>query len=185
MSGSLGLLHRAITYALDVIPAATPDLLSRPTPCEDWDLRTLLRHANESLTALQQGAATGRIGLHATPDDDPSTDPVLTFHARARRLLEAWTAPGPPARLITIEDCPLPAGVTASVGALEIAVHSWDISQACGQRRPIPRSLATDLLAISPLLITEATRYPLFAAPITLAPAAGPSDRLIAFLGRG
>jgi hypothetical protein len=96
--------------------------------------------------------------------------------------------PGPPpapgARLITVEDCPLPAGVTANVGALEIAVHSWDISQACGQRRPIPQSLATDLLAISPLLITEATRYPLFAAAVTVAPTAGPSDRLVAFLGR-
>lgn len=185
MSRSLGLLHQAITYALDVIPAVTPELLSRPTPCLGWDLRTLLRHANESLAALHQGAAAGRISLHATPDDDASTDPALTFHARARRLLDAWTLPGPRARLITIEDCPLPAGVTASVGALEIAVHSWDISQACGQRRPIPQSLATDLLAISPLLITEATRYPLFAAAITVAPTAGPSDRLIAFLGRG
>jgi uncharacterized protein (TIGR03086 family) len=184
MNRSLGLLDRAITYALEVVAAVTPEHLSRPTPCLDWDLRTLLRHTNESLTALYQGVETGRIGLDATPDHDAWTDPVLTFHARARRLHKAWTGPEPRTRLITIEDCPLAASVAAGVGALEIAVHSWDISQACGQRRPIPQELAADLLALSPLLITETTRYPLFAAATAVAPTASPNDRLVAFLGR-
>jgi len=70
------------------------------------------------------------------------------------------------------------------VAALEIAVHGWDMSQACGHRRPIPQPLAAGLLTLAPLLVPETGRHPLFAAPATVPPGAGPSDRLAAFLGR-
>src|SRR5206468_12082562 len=69
-------------------------------------------------------------------------------------------------------------------GWLEIAIHGWDRSQACGQRSPIPDPLAIDLLAVAPLLIPETGRYPLFDAPVTLAAHAGPGDQLVASLGR-
>jgi uncharacterized protein (TIGR03086 family) len=76
------------------------------------------------------------------------------------------------------------ARVLAATAALEVAVHGWDISRACGQRQPIPRALAIDLLAIAPALVPRAGRRPLFAAPVAVAATAGPSDRLTAFLGR-
>jgi uncharacterized protein (TIGR03086 family) len=69
-------------------------------------------------------------------------------------------------------------------GAIEIAVHGWDISQACGQRRPIPDALAAALLAIAPLLIPETGRHPLFSPPVAASAQASPGDRLVAFLGR-
>ena len=72
----------------------------------------------------------------------------------------------------------------AAAAALEVAVHGWDISRACGQRQPIPRALATGLLAIAPVLVPRTGRHPLFAAPVAVAATDGPSDRLTAFLGR-
>jgi hypothetical protein len=69
-------------------------------------------------------------------------------------------------------------------GAIEIAVHGWDISRACGQHRPIPDALAASLLAVAPLLIPETGRYPLFSPPVTATAQAGPGDRLVAYLGR-
>jgi uncharacterized protein (TIGR03086 family) len=72
----------------------------------------------------------------------------------------------------------------AAVAALEIAVHGWDISQACGQRQPIPRALATALLEIALVLVPSTGRQSLFAAPVTVPATAAPSDRLAAFLGR-
>jgi Mycothiol maleylpyruvate isomerase N-terminal domain len=56
------LLERAIGYALGSVAGVAPRLLSRPTPCPDWDLRALLQHVNDSLAALYEAAATGRIG---------------------------------------------------------------------------------------------------------------------------
>jgi uncharacterized protein (TIGR03083 family) len=161
------LLEPSISYALGVVLAVTPELLSRPTPCREWDLRMLLRHAGESLAAICEGIEAGRVGLDpAAEDGDLAADPARAFRDRACQLLDAWTGPGRQRQVI------------------EVAVHGWDISRACGQRQPIPRALATGLLAMAPVLVPGTGRHPLFAAPVTVAATAGPSDRLAAFLGR-
>jgi uncharacterized protein (TIGR03086 family) len=179
------LLEPSIGYALGAVQAITPELLPRPTPCPDWDLRMLLRHASESLAAFGEGIAAGRISLNpAAEDDDLAADPARAFRDRARQLLDAQARPRHHRQVIDIAGCPLAASVLAATAALEIAVHGWDISRACGHRHPIPRALATGLLAIAPALIPRTGRHPLFAAPLTTPATAGPSDRLAAYLGR-
>ena len=74
--------------------------------------------------------------------------------------------------------------MVAVTGAIEIAVHGWDISVACGARRPVPPGLAAILLPIAPLLITPDMRPGLFADPVRLPGPACPGDQLVAFLGR-
>jgi uncharacterized protein (TIGR03086 family) len=145
----------------------------------------LLRHACESLAAFGEGIEAGRVGLDPAAEDGVlAADPVRAFRDRANQLLDAWTSPGHQRQVIDIAGCPLAASVIAAAAALEIAVHGWDISQACGQRQPIPPALATGLLAIAPVLVPRADRHPLFAAPVTVPATAGPSDQLAAFLGR-
>ena len=179
------LLEPSISYALGAVLAVTPELLPRPTPCRGWDLRMLLRHACESLTALGEGIETGRVGLDpAAEDGDLAADPARAFRDRAGQLLDAWTSPDHQRQAVEIAGCPLAASVMAAAAALEVAVHGWDINQACGQCRPIPRALATSLLAIAPVLVPRAGRHPLFASPVTVPATAGASDQLAAFLGR-
>jgi uncharacterized protein (TIGR03086 family) len=179
------LLEPSISYALGVALAVTPELLSRPTPCREWDLRMLLRHACESLAAFGEGIEGGRVGLDRSPEDGAlPADPARAFRDRAGQLLDAWTGPGSQRRVVDIAGCPLAASVMAAAAALEVAVHGWDISRSCGQRQPIPHALATGLLTIAPALVPRTGRHPLFAAPVAVAATAGPSDRLAAFLGR-
>ena len=151
----------------------------------DWDLRMLLRHACESLAAFGEGIEAGRVGLDpAAGDGDLAADPARAFRDRACQLLDAWTGPSHQRQIVDIAGCPLAASVMAAAAALEVAVHGWDISRACGPRQPIPRALATSLLAIAPVLVPGAGGHPLFAAPVAVAATAGPSDRLAAFLSR-
>ncbi len=179
------LLGPSVSYALGAALAVTPELMARPTPCREWDLQMLLRHACESLAAFSEGTQAGRVGLDpAAEHADLAADPARAFRERAGQLLAAWTGPGRQRQVIEIAGCPLPASVMAAAAALEVAVHGWDISRACGQHQPIPRALATALLAIAPVLVPRTGRRPLFAAPLTVAATAGPSDRLAAFLGR-
>jgi uncharacterized protein (TIGR03086 family) len=179
------LLEPSIGYALGVVLAVTPALLPRPTPCPEWDLRMLLRHASESLAAFGEGIEAGRVGLDPSAEAGGlAADPAQAFRDRACQLLDAWTTPRHQREVIEIAGCPLAASVMAATAALEIAVHGWDISRACGQRQPIPRDLATGLLVIAPVLVPRTGRHPLFAAPVTAGATAGPSDRLAAFLGR-
>jgi uncharacterized protein (TIGR03086 family) len=176
-----GLLERAIGYALGEVAAITPDLLSRPTPCQGWDLGMLLSHAAESLAALQEGIAVGHVRrVPSAGDGDPAAGPVAEFCERARQL---GTARGPQG-VVGVGDRWITLDVLAATGALEIAVHGWDVSRASGDRRPIPPDLATELLSIAPLLVSATSRPELFAPPVTVPATACPSDRLAAFLGR-
>ena len=161
MNGRTGPLERAITYAARSVLDVTPALLPRPTPCRGWNLDMLLRHASESLAALHDGTVTRHIALiPAAPDRAPAADPAQTFRDRAGRLLAAQATADGWRQALDIADLPLPAIAMECAGAIEIAVHGWDISQACGQHRPIPDTLAASLLAIAPLLIPETGRAP-------------------------
>jgi uncharacterized protein (TIGR03086 family) len=181
--GAIALLERAINYTLGSLHVVTPEALSRATPCKGWDLRALLAHVNDSLMVLHE-ATRGSVDLDASAEDgDPAVDPVTTLRNRACRLLGARTnARGQD--VIAIEGCPLTTSIVTSVGAVEVAVHGWDIAQACGRHRPIPCALAEEMLELSPLFVTDVDRPARFAAPVDVPPLASPGGRLIAFLGR-
>jgi uncharacterized protein (TIGR03086 family) len=176
------LLEQSACYAIGVTGAVVPDLLARPTPCRGWDLRMLIEHVNESLAALHEGLTGGHVAL-LPPDCVPADDPVLVFRDRTSLLLRASAGADCDAP-VSIAGQPVPVGVMAALASIEIAVHGWDVSQACGQRRPVPPALATDLLELSVLLVPLAGRYPLFGPPVPVPGTASPSDRLAAFLGR-
>jgi uncharacterized protein (TIGR03086 family) len=185
MNARTRLLERAITYATRSVLDVTPALLPCPTPCRGWNLDMLLRHASESLAALHDGTTTSHIAvIPAAPDRARAADPAQTFRDRAGRLFAAQATADGRRQALDIGDLPLPPIAMECVGAIEIAVHGWDISQACGQHRPIPHELAATLLAIAPLLIPETGRHPLFSPPVMPAAHASPADRLIAYLGR-
>jgi uncharacterized protein (TIGR03086 family) len=178
----IGLLERAINYTLGSLRLVTPEALPRPTPCRDWDLRALLGHLDDSLTALYEAVDIGYVDVGGAVGP-AAADPVALVRDRARQLIGAWTN-------VARRDCVsiggnrLTAGVVTGTGAIEIAVHGWDVARACGQSRPIPRGLAEELLDLSPFFVTGDDRPDRFAAPIDVPPLAGPGDRLVAFLGR-
>jgi uncharacterized protein (TIGR03086 family) len=185
VNGATILLEQAIRYAGRSVLDVTPALLHRPTPCRDWNLDMLLRHSSESLATLHDATVTGHVALiPATPDHCPAADLARTFRDRADRLLAARAAADRRHQVLDVGDLPLPAIAAECAGAIEIAVHGWDISQACGRNRPIPDALAASLLAIAPLLVPETGRDPLFNPPVTASAQAGPGDRLVAYLGR-
>ncbi len=186
----LEVLESAVSYALAGAALGTPQLMQRPTPCPGWDLETLLDHVSDSIGVLAEaitaaGPAAGA-GAGAAPPGyrGPGRDPVVRLRGQAARLLGVCAAAGPAERRVGIWDRELTASVVAVTGAIEITIHGWDISVACGGRRPVPPGLAAVLLPIAPLLITPGTRPGLFADPVRLPGPASPGDQLIAFHGR-
>jgi uncharacterized protein (TIGR03086 family) len=195
LTGNIERLTMAVAYSVAGAVAVTPDRLSHSTPCRDWDLHALLLHAIDSLDALAEGVGSGQVALQSPGlSRECGTDPPAAFIVRARALAEACALTavhrdaerdrdgggGP----VTVAGCPLSRDLLMAAGALEIAMHGWDIFQACGCDRPIPDRLAADFLQLAPQLITTAERGRLFAWPVAVAAGARPSDRLAAFLGR-
>jgi uncharacterized protein (TIGR03086 family) len=186
LSRGLELLDSALSYALAGAGLGTVQLLRRPTPCAGWDLATLLDHVSDSIGVLHQAITAGGASVSAAPPGypGPGPDPVARLRGQAARLLDACAAAGPAERRVAIWDRELTASMVAVTGAIEITVHGWDISVACGARQPVPPGLAAVLLPIAPLLITPGTRPGLFAGPVRLPGPASPGDQLVAFLGR-
>lgn len=178
----VGLLERAIGYARTSLSFVTYESLANGTPCRSWDLRALLQHMEDSLAALQEAADVAYVGLDSS-GGDTSADLVASLRGRACALLGSWAA-NDGALPVSVAGRPLPAGVLASTGALEIAVHGWDVARACGAHHPLPASLAAELLRLAPMFVGEQDRPGRFAPPIELAGATAPDDRLLAVLGR-
>jgi uncharacterized protein (TIGR03086 family) len=177
---AVALLERAITYLLGSLLLVTPEALDRPTPCAGWDLRALLGHLDDSLGALTEAVEAGAVGLAAGPR---ATGDVSTVRAAATHLLGALAGARHHAE-VAIGDRPLTPAIVAATGAVEVAVHGWDVAQACGADRPIPKALAGELLDLCELLVTDIDRPARFATAVAVSPRADPGDRLLAFLGR-
>ena len=184
--GATGLLAGAISYTLGVCALVGPDDMALPTPCADWDLGMLLGHLSDSMADLETAIRTGNLDLECPPDH-AAGDPVETLRDRAAELLCAAYGYGDPGRFVAVGGLPIPVGLVACTGAVEIAVHGWDVSAARGSAGyggacPIPAVLATRMLRLSPLLV--AGREGLFAVPVDVPAQASPGDRLVGYLGR-
>jgi len=130
LTRGLQLLAAAVRYALAGAGLVTPPLLSRPTPCAEWDLELLVDHVSDSAGVLHQAITAGCAGPPPS-DGPPGLDPVRGLRRQTTRLLATCTAAGPVPRLVVIGDRELTTNMLALAGALEITVHGWDISAAC------------------------------------------------------
>lgn len=181
------LLERAIGYTRGVLALVTPDDLSAPTPCSAWDLRALLAHMEDSLTSLHEAGSLHRVRVDAPAS--PSAGLVEALRARACDLLADWSADAPVAGRggpgnVLVGGRPVTPAVLTSAGALEIAVHGWDVAVSCRRPRPLPDALAADLLRVAPVLVRPEDRAGRFGAVLCTPPDAPPGVRLLAFVGR-
>jgi uncharacterized protein (TIGR03086 family) len=183
--GAIGLLAGAISYALGACVLIEPEEMTLPTPCPGWNLGTLLGHLGDSIADLETAIRTGCLDLDHPPGPlgPAGDDPVEAVRDRAAQLLcVSYAAPECPERFVTIGGLPLPAGLVTCIGAVEIAVHGWDVMTALGGGVPIPAALATRMLRLYPLIV--AGRENLFADPVEVPAGACPGDRLVGYLGR-
>ncbi|WP_188190535.1 TIGR03086 family metal-binding protein [Nonomuraea sp. SYSU D8015] len=186
LTAGVALLERAIDYTLGSLRVVTPATLCRPTPCAGWSLDKLLDHVNDSLRTLNE-AATGHISPRTRKIGRlrraRAGNPALVLRDDATEVLGVWV--GTLAHdVISVHDRHLTSPMVAAVGAIEIAVHGWDVARTCGEHRPIPSLMAEELLDLARLFITQADRPARFAARLTVPADAPAQDHLLAYLGR-
>lgn len=183
MVGGVMLLERAMSYTLGSLLLATDTVLARPTPCSQWDVHRLLIHMGDSLAVLCDAADVRWTDPDPEAHGSVAAGLVATIRARSCPLLGAWAGAQRPS-LVSVGGRPLPSTIIAGAGAIEVAVHGWDLAVGCGRQRPMPPSLAEELLDLAMLMVTEADRPGRFASPVPVPRAATSTDRLVAYLGR-
>ena len=162
--------------------------LDLPTPCSEWDVRSLLNHVVGTLhlgaallTDMPPAVAMGPGELPA--QDVLGPEPLAAYRSGVEALLAAATAGGLDRQHATpLGD--MPGAVLGGFTTLDIAVHGWDLATATGQTPTLDDDLAETVLTFARQTLTADTRAPRIAPELPAPPDASPTDQLISFLGR-
>jgi uncharacterized protein (TIGR03086 family) len=175
--------------ALRAVVAALADGdLNRPTPCSQWSVAQVLRHA-----AGDQIGYAAFLGAGPGPDEDPFApsatppqDPKAHVEKALTRSAAAWAAVDPQTREVSVPVPPnkLSAQVGAGACALDAAVHAWDIAMGSGQPSPLTPELSAELLDVARQIVEPLRQYGVYAPELTPEPGDDAEAELLRYLGR-
>jgi uncharacterized protein (TIGR03086 family) len=88
------IFQRAVDQTGRIVADVKADQLNTPTPCSDWDVRTLLNHTIAAV-GMFDGAARGRdFDPSMFAQDNVGNDPGGAYDDRAAKLRDALAKPG-------------------------------------------------------------------------------------------
>jgi uncharacterized protein (TIGR03086 family) len=182
------LFLRTVDQLEKLLQAVTPESLTEPTPCREYDLRALLSHTVGAVHRIAYAGEGGR-ALDVLPQVDRVADddwPPAVARARARAAA-AWADDSTLDRTTEMPFGTVPGRAALSVYVMEIAAHTWDITQTL--RLPasaLDPELAEYALTVAHRVLLPENRGPEvpFGPVKKVAQDADPYTRLAAWLGR-
>jgi uncharacterized protein (TIGR03086 family) len=144
----------AAELAASAVAAIGPDRWAAPTPCADYDLRTLADHLAWA-AVLAEHAATREPLDHdwTTPTPPPflaglpESEWPAPLAGELRAAAGAWADPAAWDGETVMGSSPMPAAVVGPMMLAEFALHGWDVARATGARYDVPAELAEAVLA--------------------------------------
>jgi uncharacterized protein (TIGR03086 family) len=170
----LDLYGRASEWTTSKVAGATSKL-DAGTPCDQWDVRTLLNHMLDTQNYFV-GAARGEDVSPPAPNppellgDDPRAD----FERGRSDMLTTYGAPG------VIEK----TGPSLGIAFSDQLLHGWDLAQATGQDATMPEGLPDAAFEMIHGRFTDDQRKGVFKPEIDVPVDAPAQDKLLAYTGR-
>ena len=166
---------RASEWTLSKVPAAAQKMDAR-TPCDEWDVRTLMNHMLDTQSYFVASARGEDVSPPSpTPPELLGDDPVADFD-RGRDETMAHVRP---ARASSRR----PARRSASRSADQL-LHGWDLAKATGQDATMPDGLAEAAYDMIHGRFTDEQRKGVFKPEVAVAEDASAQDKLLAYTGR-
>lgn len=187
----LELLEPVLDQLADVVARTTPDTLSDPTPCRDFDVSTLRDHV---LGWLQFFAAAfadpGRAGARPDPEAyraaDDRRDLAAVVRESAATIADAVRA-GVLDRQVVLSQSRMDGPAAMGMVLGEYLVHGWDLAVSVGAPwTPPERSCETALEFFRGMVLPEYRGGDggFFEAEVPVPADAPALDRLLGFAGR-
>ena len=170
----LELFDRGSGWTASKVPAAATKL-DTATPCDEWDVRTLMNHMLDTQHYFV-GAARGEdvSPPSPTPPERLSDNPITDFDRARAETLSTFAAPG------VIER----TGPSLGIAFSDQLLHGWDLAQATAQDATMPAGLAEAAYELIHGRFTEEQRKGLFKPEVAVASNASAQDKLLAYTGR-
>jgi uncharacterized protein (TIGR03086 family) len=170
----LDLYGRASEWTLGKVAGAT-DKLDATTPCDEWDVRTLMNHMLETQHYF---VSTARGDEASPPSPHPSEhfddDPAAVFGQARAETLSTFGEDG------VIEK----TGPSLGIAFSDQLLHGWDLAQATGQDATMPAGLPEAAYEMIHGRFTEEQRKGVFKPEVAVAANASAQDKLLAYTGR-
>jgi uncharacterized protein (TIGR03086 family) len=155
--------------------AGAVDKLDASTPCDDWDVKTLLNHMLDTQHYFVGAARGENVSPPApTPPDLMSDEPVADFEQARTDTLATFGEPG------VIDK----TGASLGIAMSDQLLHGWDLATATGQDATMPDGLAAAVLKTIHGQFTEDQRKGIFKPELNVGPGASAQDKLLAYTGR-
>lgn len=180
------LMVRAVETSNAVVRGIEPEMMDRPTPCPEFDVRTLLGHLSGWMTEPARAAAlkqpnTGAPGEDFTPESGWAESLTERTHATA----EAWSAPDAWEGTASLSgDMQMPAETIGGLVFAEFLLHGWDLAMASGQGYALDDDLAEALFGQVSSMADMGRRYGAFGPEVPVPASASPADRALGLAGR-
>jgi len=170
----LDLYERASEWTTSKVAGATQKLDAR-TPCDEWDVRTLLNHILDTQRYFI-AAAQGKDAAPPAPQPPSiiSDDPARDFTAARDELVGLYADPE------VLKKGEMGIGVAFS----DMLIHGWDVAQATGQDATMPDGLAQAAYDTIHGKFTDEQRKGIFKPEIQVPGDADAQTRLLAYVGR-
>jgi uncharacterized protein (TIGR03086 family) len=183
-------LLKAHRQALDstrrFVAGVGKDQWAAPTPCEGWDVRTLVNHVvsgNYWAAELGSGRTIEEVG-DRLDGDVLGDDPLKAFDDSAAQADAAFSAPGALDAPCAVSYGPVPGSVYAGHRFIDVLIHGWDVASATGQDTRLDPALVETCAEVVAPQAELLKGSGMFGSEPDLPSGAGAQDRLLAQLGR-
>jgi uncharacterized protein (TIGR03086 family) len=170
----LDLYGRASEWTLSKTVGAT-DKLDATTPCDDWDVRSLMNHMLDTqhyFVSTAQGNDASPPSPH--PPELLGDDPVTDFEHARSETLSTFGEKG------VIDK----TGPSLGIAFSDQLLHGWDLARATGQDATMPDGLPEAAYEVIHGKFTDEQRKGIFKPEVTVAADASAQDKLLAYTGR-
>ena len=181
------LVRRSLDQSARLIDSVPVDRFGDPTPCGEFDIRSLVGHMTFAAGRLAMA------GRHEHVVEEPTVitgvadgDWPTTFGDAAGRAVTAWAADDALEGEIEVPFGTFPAQMVVLIYVEEQVTHGWDLAVATGQSASLDPALAEAILPVVQQYVPAEGRGDDFGfGPVVEVPDSAPVyDRLAAYLGR-
>jgi uncharacterized protein (TIGR03086 family) len=187
MTAAAAQAARAVTGVSGASEASgTKDALQAPTPCQDWDLRTLLNHTILWTSYSAERRAHGESVAEELMAKDFTAEPDYQagYVAQLGKAVQAWSDPKAWAGEIGVMGDATPAADVGAMLIMEMALHGWDVAKATGQEYACDDAVAALVLEEVQAQGELFRKYQGFADIVAIPDDAPAFDRALALSGR-
>lgn len=176
---------RASAFFGEQVRAVGDDQWELPTPCADWDIRTVVAHVvvgDSQVPALVAGEPVGLVEEY-----DPGVlgqRPLAAWRGTALAAIRAFAAPGALERRYAHPVGNVRGRTVIGFRISDSLVHGWDIATALGEEVMLDPELCEYALDFWFPMASTLASSGFYAAARMPAEDAGPAERLLALLGR-